>query len=385
MVSSPTLRKSPPQRLLHAWARTAVGAFYRSVEIEAPWGVPGEGPVLLAANHSNALGDVAVLVAEMPRFPHFLAAATWWRHAPVRFLFRLGGVLPVQRARDGGGGGRNDATFESCASALAEGLHLAVFPEGELNLAPTLLPLKTGAARIALAAGAGGVAGVEIVPVGLAYEDRGRFRSAVAVRFGEPIRVDHHLAAYEEDPVATVRHLTALLQRRLEAAVTSSPPVEGDVEVRSTRRRAWETAALSPIAALGLAAWAPALAGVALLARAVPGEGWQATVKGVGGTFLLPVGWGIEAAVLRRRLGTTRAGALVVAGALSGRAGLAWLDRVRRLRPPAPLRGQGVVPPARTSESRWTISSDSPSSSTSALDSSLPSRSDSSTPAAVRR
>jgi 1-acyl-sn-glycerol-3-phosphate acyltransferase len=384
-MTSSSRRGTPAQRILTVWARTAVGAFYRSVEVEAPWGAPGEGPVLLAANHSNALGDVAVLVAEMPRFPHFLAAATWWRHAPVRLLFRLGGVLPVQRARDGDGAGRNQATFESCAAALAGGLHLAVFPEGELNLAPAPLPLKTGAARIALAAGAGGVQGVEIVPVGLTYEDRGRFRSAASVRFGQPIRIDHHLAAYQEDPVDTVRQVTALLQQRLDDAVASRTAPEAGAEARATRRRAWEAVVLSPAAALGLAAWAPALAGVALLARAVPGEGWQATVKGVGGTVLLPVGWGIEAAVLRRHLGTARAGLLVAAGALSGRAALAWLDRVRR--PPTPVRpqAQAVVSPSRTSASRCTISTERPSSSTSAIDSSSPVRSDSSTPATVRR
>jgi 1-acyl-sn-glycerol-3-phosphate acyltransferase len=372
-------RPTTAERLLQAWARTAVAAFYRSVELEAPWGPPGEGPVVLAANHSNALGDVAVLVAKMPRFPHFLAAGTWWRHAPVRLLFRLGGVYPVHRARDGGGIGRNLSTFGACAAALARGEHLAIFPEGELNLDSQLLDIKTGAARIALAAADAEVRGVTVVPVGLLYEDRGRFRSSAVVRFGEPIRVDEHVDRYRLDAVGAVQELTAALRRRLELVTLPSDGPQAPAPMQ--RRTAMELAVLSPVAALGMVAGAPAVAVVSLVARLVPGEGWQATVKGVAGTVMLPLGWCAEAALLRRRFGGLRATGLVAAGAFSGKASLAWLDRLRHLRAGSQV---GVAEP-RASDSRRTISSDSPISDTSASESRSPVSSDSSMPAGVRR
>jgi 1-acyl-sn-glycerol-3-phosphate acyltransferase len=299
------------------------------MRVEAPWGRPDTGPVVLAANHSNALGDVAVLLAQLRRFPRFLAATTWWRHGPVRALFDIAGVLPVHRARDGGGTERNESTFEECTRALAAGDQLAVFPEGELNLDAELRPLKTGAARIALAAGAHGVEGVEIVPVGLAYEDRGRFGSRAVLRFGEPIRADEHLSAYLHDPQGTVRQVTAVLQDRLQRA--AAPPLDRDTPAAacSGRDGLLRAALLAPVAAVGLASWAPALAGASLAARAASTESWQATVKGLCASLLLPLGWVAETTLLARRIGRLRAAALVSTGAISGRAGLRWLENVR--------------------------------------------------------
>ncbi len=137
-------------RALTAWAQAAVAVVYRDVTVTDVAQLPVGRPVILAANHGNALGDVAVMVAATPGFPHFLAAASWWKSAPARVLFRLGGVLPIHRRHDGEDTRRNSSAFEACNIALASGAHLAIFPEGEMHLESALLPLKTGAARIAL-------------------------------------------------------------------------------------------------------------------------------------------------------------------------------------------------------------------------------------------
>ncbi len=207
--------------MLRGWARSALWFFYRDVEVTAARRIAADRPTIFAANHSNALGDVAILVAKLPRFPRFLATATWWDRAPARLLFRLGGVLPVDRARDGDAH-HNSSTFEACRSALAQGEHIAIFPEGELNEGPSLLPIRTGAARIALSAADAGVRDVVIEPVGLVYEDRGRFRSRVEMKLAEPIEVDDWLEAYRGDPFATVHDVTDLLAARLAAATVNS-------------------------------------------------------------------------------------------------------------------------------------------------------------------
>ena len=161
-------------RALQAWARTAIHVVYRRTEVTGASNVPNHRPAILAANHGNALADIAIIVAKMPRFPQFLAAASWWKSPPARVLFKLGGVVPIHRRRDGIDTSENVSTFEACHAALADGAHIAIFPEGEMHTEPALLPLKTGAARIALGAAAdAGVRGVVLVPVGLVYEDRG--------------------------------------------------------------------------------------------------------------------------------------------------------------------------------------------------------------------
>jgi len=399
-------------RVLQAWARLAVAVFYRRTDVTGRHHLDPRRPAVLAANHASALGDVAVIVATMPRFPHFLASASWWKSPPARLLFRLGGVLPIHRRRDSDTG-NNVSTFEACDDALAHGAHLCIFPEGEMHDEPALLPLKTGAARIALGAGCdAGVPGVVVVPVGLVYEDRGRFRSDTEVHFGEPIAVEDWAGAYRADPAKAVRDLTDVLADRLadvtvnhgspaeastlaNAAATAladtpdaslprrnamrralargvaltggedgeqfralesavgehradldaiglghrgcTVPIVGE-DARLVAQRRVELFVLAVPAALGALVNAPIAAGAGLAATRVRDDGWRATVKGVTGTFLAPLVWGGEYALLARRVPRRWAFAFTAAGALSGRAALAWHDRWREHRVSASVR-----------------------------------------------
>ena len=186
-----------------------------------PGAAPGR-PTVVVANHTNALADPVVILAKLPGHPRFLAAGSWWKFAPARYLFRLAGVVPVFRRGDGGGSNANLATFAACHEALAEGATIAVFPEGELHNEPSIAPLKTGAARIALGAAAdAGVHDIALLPVGIVYEDRGRFRSQAAVQVGAPVPVDPWVDRYRADPRATVRALTDEVARGLRAVTVN--------------------------------------------------------------------------------------------------------------------------------------------------------------------
>ena len=77
--------------------------------------------------------------------------------------------------------------------SCAQGGTIAVFPEGTTHDIPRLAPIRTGAARIALGAKAHGVDDIQIVPVGLWFEDKVALRSRVLVRAGEPLDLDHEL------------------------------------------------------------------------------------------------------------------------------------------------------------------------------------------------
>src|SRR3954471_21823668 len=175
MAETVAPRVTRTYRALKGVAWIVISIFYRRIDVtgEAAWREPFR-PTVVVANHTNALADPAVILAKLPGHPRFLAAGSWWKFAPARWLFKLAGVVPVYRRGDGGGAGANVATFAACHEALAEGATLAVFPEGELHHEPSIAPLKTGAARIALGAAAeAGVADVVVLPVGIVYEDRG--------------------------------------------------------------------------------------------------------------------------------------------------------------------------------------------------------------------
>jgi len=63
-----------------------------------------------------------------------------------------------------------------------------IFPEGKSHSEPALAPLKTGIARMALEArDARNVQGLQIIPLGLSFEDKGEPGTAVLAEVGEPI------------------------------------------------------------------------------------------------------------------------------------------------------------------------------------------------------
>ena len=86
---------------------------------------------------------------------------------------------------------RNLEAFERFTALLGEGRVTAIFPEGLTQDEPHLSPVKTGAARIALQAedAAGFTLKLTVVPVGLQFEPRRRFRADAFVRFGEPFTI----------------------------------------------------------------------------------------------------------------------------------------------------------------------------------------------------
>ena len=225
----PTLRPrrlSPLQWALKGWARVAVNVVYRDVEVDPAARRALTGPVVLVANHTNALGDPVVLLARLPGFPHFLAAATWWKSRPARWLFNLAGVIPVHRSRDGDTRSNTDS-FASCHEALARGGTIALYPEGEMHNGPGLLPLRTGAARIALSAAAeANVGDVVILPVAVVYADKSRFRSRAAVNIGTPVPVAPWVQQYREDAPATTRALTDAIAAALGDIATLSESVD---------------------------------------------------------------------------------------------------------------------------------------------------------------
>jgi glycerol-3-phosphate O-acyltransferase / dihydroxyacetone phosphate acyltransferase len=210
-------------RLIRFIARTAMLGWFRSIEVESLSRFPEHAPSVIVAPHFNGFVDPALLAATLPRVPRFLAMSTLWKIPGLGPVLGFVGAVPVYRASEGSTA-RNEGTFDACHHVLRENGSILIFPEGKVNDRFRLLPLKTGAARIALGARASGARGVQIVPVGTIYEDRSAIRSRAVVRVGEPIVLDAQIAnfvppgetASDENHEAVVR-LTNEIQARLGA------------------------------------------------------------------------------------------------------------------------------------------------------------------------
>jgi glycerol-3-phosphate O-acyltransferase/dihydroxyacetone phosphate acyltransferase len=170
--------------------------------------IPASGPVLLVANHPNSILDPVLVAAAARRPVRFLAAATTTNRPGLGRLVRAAGAIPVYRRMDDPSQvARNEEMFRAVHAALVRGAAVAVFPEGLSHDDPRMAPLKTGAARIALGAVAAGCMTCPIIPVGLVYRRRERFRSEAFAVVGQDVAWDD-LANAGVQNVAAVRELT---------------------------------------------------------------------------------------------------------------------------------------------------------------------------------
>jgi 1-acyl-sn-glycerol-3-phosphate acyltransferase len=230
-----------PERggFVEALAQAACFTFFRSIEVTGAERIPRGVPLVLVSNHHNSLVDPILVLGTTRVHARFLAKATLWNVPFTRVLLWLARGIPVHRAQDGADMAKNDETFAACWAALAERSAIALFPEGISHDAPHLARLKTGVARIVLGAAARrGVRDTRIVPVGLTFEQKGKFRSRALVTIGEPLDPTPWLDEHARDEAGAVRGLTAAVREALER-VTLNYPKREDIPILEQAAALW--------------------------------------------------------------------------------------------------------------------------------------------------
>jgi 1-acyl-sn-glycerol-3-phosphate acyltransferase len=205
-------------RAVRAVSRLALHLFFRHIEVEGTDDIPSDGPVLLACNHPNALVDPLLPLSILRRRVTLTAKNVLARNPLRGWLMSALGVIPFHRREDVAKGARPRQNLESmrrCREVLAGGGCLCLFPEGTSHSDDRLRPFRPGMARLLTdLVRRGGYSGrLYVVPVGLLYAEKDRFRSGVRVRFGAPIDVARWLADHPDQPAGA---LTAVVRRRLE-------------------------------------------------------------------------------------------------------------------------------------------------------------------------
>ncbi|MCZ6827586.1 MAG: lysophospholipid acyltransferase family protein, partial [Gammaproteobacteria bacterium] len=213
------------QRIIISLIRIIANTFFRRIDVVGIENVPGDGPVIFAGNHPNALMDGFLLIAKCGRWPlHFMANAKLWKFRLLAPILDAIGAVPVYRHEEHDGEVDNRQAFEKLYEVIEAGNCMGIFPEGISHAESQMVRLKTGTARIALSVSARGKAGVKIIPCGLNYINRHRFRSQVLIEFGKPIVIDERWwQDYSQDEQGTVRRLTERLAEALTSGTLNAP------------------------------------------------------------------------------------------------------------------------------------------------------------------
>ena len=180
--------------------------------------VPRSGPALLAVNHVSYIDFVLGGFAAHPsrRLVRFMAKRELFDHRVTGPLMRSLHHISVDRA-DGVG------SYDEALRYLAAGEVVGIFPEATISRSFEIKELKTGATRIAAAAG------VPLVPVvlwgtqRLYTKDHPRDFSrgkTIAIRVGEPL---HPTGA---DPAADTAELREVMRGMLDETIRAYPAEE---------------------------------------------------------------------------------------------------------------------------------------------------------------
>ena len=220
-------------RLLRWFTGIALHWFYSNIEVRGKEKIPASGPALIAASHHNALVDALIAGWISPRQLTLTAKATLMDNAFLAWLFGAVGVVPLRRVSDevkrNPGAQldtqRNAASFESILHVLEKQGAILIFPEGKSHSEPALAPLKTGVSRMALSAVSDrGVRNLQIIPLGLSFEDKGTPGTSVLAEVGEPITTN-------DIESRDVDELTSLVSERLAAVSLKQPTPAPDRDV----------------------------------------------------------------------------------------------------------------------------------------------------------
>jgi 1-acyl-sn-glycerol-3-phosphate acyltransferase len=252
---------SPEQKhslylLTRAAGKIALGIFFQRIDVQHAERIPERGPAVFVANHPNSIMDALVLGVAIPRKVNYIAHAGLFRPRLVNWFLRNCGVIPVHRRQDEPGKmAQNVATFQACYETLEAGETIGIFPEGTSDMLRKVKKVKTGAARIVLETESrnGYDLGVQLIPLGLHFFSRSRFRSRVLVNVGEAIPLVKYFTQYHLDSLAGVTALTQEIQARLEKLTVNIRDHELDEFVRDLEqiyreelKTKWASAGIAP-------------------------------------------------------------------------------------------------------------------------------------------
>lgn len=176
-------------RLVRFYVKIGLFFYTKQIKVVGLKNVPKKGAVLFAINHPNGLIDPLIVTTNNPRASYFLVKAAAFKNPIIKKILNSLNLIPIYRMRDGIDQlAKNEEVFNTCYSLFNRGKSLMIFPEGSDCRDRTVRSLSKGFTRIVY----GAIEKypdlqIQVVPVGLTYQNASQFPSKVALHYGKPI------------------------------------------------------------------------------------------------------------------------------------------------------------------------------------------------------
>lgn len=137
--------------------------------------IPKEGGYIYASNHRSYADPVLITLPVRPRFAYMAKEELFHQNIFFTGIIKMMGAFPVVR------GSGDTKVIDTSVEKLKSGRNLVIFPEGTRSKDGKVGKGKTGVAMIAAMTGA------DVIPVGIVFEGKLKFRRKVVVKYGKPI------------------------------------------------------------------------------------------------------------------------------------------------------------------------------------------------------
>lgn len=171
-----------------------------SVRFEGRKNIPNGEAVIYASNHRTNADPPLVACRGKGKFA-FMAKEELFKNKLFAWLISSLGAFPVARGKGDMG------VLDTAIERLNEGRSLIIFPEGTRSKDGKVHKGHSGAAVIAAKSQK------KIIPVGISFGEKLKFRTKITVRFGEPIDPNEYIDQ-PSDP--NPRQLVKLKNRYME-------------------------------------------------------------------------------------------------------------------------------------------------------------------------
>lgn len=195
---------------LHCWrAYLKLGMFFyfKKIEIKGLTNIPQNKPVLILANHRNALLDALLIAGNNNGFAHFLTRAGVFKKESISQFLKSLQMLPVYRIRDGWGNlTNNNAIFEQCTKLLKNNEKVVIFPEGSHSLLRRVRPLSKGFTRIVFdTLEKHPTMDLQLIPVGINFQHTTGCPDEVNLIYGEAIAAQDFITENRNESVTLIK------------------------------------------------------------------------------------------------------------------------------------------------------------------------------------